>query len=189
MDNRVTISESELSSLYERYPEIKFEINEEPLVACSQFSSPCSNDTDGDTSQLSAEAESTPCTTPSHRGSHLSDCHDGDAILDFLDSVRRANLPDSCRNGFSNLTKLVDNLSHLFPSSTDQHFEIPDGLDNQEILLHSEALLEQLQQVNLNVEEQVNSIAFVRGLAPFQVNPTEQDLWTNYRQKVQLIVQ
>lgn len=189
MDNCETISESELSSLYERYPEIKFEINEEPLIAGSHFSSPCSNGTDGDNTQLSEESESTACTSPFHRRSPISGSHDGHAMLDFLQDVQRANLPESCRNGFSNLTRLVDSLGRLFPSQTDQHFKLSRVLDNQEILVQSEALLEQLHQVNLNVEEQVNNIAFVRGLAPFTVNPSEQDLWTNYRQKVQLIVQ
>jgi hypothetical protein len=46
-----------------------------------------------------------------------------------------------------------------------------------------------LRRANLNVKDEVNNISFLKGLAPFVVIPSEQDLWSNYRQMARLIVE
>lgn len=192
MPESIDLSESALFSLYARYPEIKFESSQELLVTDENFSSPCSNVTDRDDTQISREPESTAYTTPLRSKPSFvepAEGPEGPNLAEFLEQVRDARLPDVCKNGFSDLARMIEDLSFLLSHSRSQTLEQPLRLDKQEILRQSDPLLKLLRRANLNVKDEVNKVSCIKGLAPFMVIPSEHDLWSNYRQMARLIVE
>ncbi|KAK5189872.1 hypothetical protein LTR99_004145 [Exophiala xenobiotica] len=189
MPESIDLSESTLFSLYARYPEIKFESSHELRVTDENFSSPCSNVTDHDDTRLSRESGSTAYTTPLRSQPSFVEPPEGPNLAEFLERVRDTNLPDVCKNGFSDLARVIEDLSFLLSHSCSRTLDHPPRLDKEEILRQSDPLMKLLRRANLNVKDEVNNISFLKGLAPFVVIPSEQDLWSNYRQMARLIVE
>ncbi|KAK5045626.1 hypothetical protein LTR84_008995 [Exophiala bonariae] len=53
---------------------------------------------------------------------------------------------------------------------------------------HANAIYAHVRRSSESVQDQINNIAYVKTLAPFEIHPTSIDIWCNYRQMLHLIV-
>lgn len=185
MPESINLTETELFSLYARYPEIRFQSSEEKLKE-KEESSPRSNNTDRDEAHVSAGSTSTAHTTPPP--TNASFWHESDAsVRRFFENAQKSDLPESCRTGFTLIGKEITELGSLLSSHGQSESRGSRGLGAGRILRQSGPLLVQLRQCNSRIDEQIQNISFIKSLAPFTVVPSQQDLWCNYRQRAQLI--
>ncbi|KAI1613433.1 hypothetical protein EDD36DRAFT_465557 [Exophiala viscosa] len=184
MPESIDLTETELFSLYARYPEIQFESNQEVLNEKEQFSSPSSNNTDHNDTQFSTVSVSTAHTTPPK--TNISSNHDSHSPFeDFLENIQKSDMPENSKAGFELIGTEIIELGSLL--SAYGNSENSCGPNSCMILCQSCPLLVRLQHCNYRVEEQISNMSFIKTLAPFRIVPSQQDLWCNYRQMAQLI--
>ena len=183
---------TDLSTLFDRYPDIKFDLAEDLAEASSiseHFSTPSSDVTDHDTTTASKDSISTAHTSPLRPSSECTETHDFPTLDRFLKEVDSADLPLECKAGFEGLGREMVTLGSLLVPDNEDHWEGHLISNTKRISIRAHSLLGQLKEVNRKVAEEVENTDFVRTRAPFTVEPKMQDLWCNYRQRAQLITQ
>ncbi|OAP54153.1 hypothetical protein AYL99_11688 [Fonsecaea erecta] len=190
MANPPEVPETDLSALFERYPEINFDTTEDILSSSGlseNFSSPCSNVTDHDDTTISNTSTSTAHTTPLRPSLRSAKAVEFSTLNGFLEDLARAHLPVTCKEAFEGLAQAMATLGSFLvpPNAEDLGSDI--SCNKQQILANVRWMSDQLRQSALNVAEQINNVDFVKTRGLFTVNPSEQYLWCIYRQRCFLI--
>lgn len=181
---------AEPNALFARYPDIKFNPASDFFDGThdkEHFSSPCSNNTDHEESLLSADSVSTANTTPLRPTPRTPDAGVVPTLANFMQHVERTDLPDVCKDWFKVLGRQMNDLARLLVPS-DGRLEGYANSRREQVLDRSQPLLARLQDSNNRLEERVQNILHIRSLAPFTVEPAQQDVWSIYRQRANLVV-
>ena len=191
MANPPELQDAQFVTLCARYLDLKFDLAEEsPEKDNAQFSSPCSYDTDldpdPDRNWLSNGTVSTARTTPLRPGPHANDEEEYPfaSMSSYSQHLTHADLPPTSKQVFHILASNINEISVLLTSNTRLDLDIASAIVN-----HGNILLSHIRRSSAQVKDYVSNIAFIKTLAPFRVRPNPVDLWCNYRQKAQLIVQ
>ncbi|OCT48050.1 hypothetical protein CLCR_04214 [Cladophialophora carrionii] len=192
MAGSLDLTDSDLSDLFDRYPDIIFDAAEAIIPAyeiSEHFSSPCSSATNHQETPTSRNANSTAHTTPLRTSSGCGKESVLPTLELFLAGIESADLPLSSKEGFENLAREMTMLgSLLFPANGDYYEGYVDS-DKPEIFRRIRSILTQVQQANNKVSDEIDNIEFVKARAPFNIAPGGQDLWCNYRQRAKLVAQ
>ncbi len=193
MAGSLDLTDTDLSDLFDRYPDIKFDSTDDLIPGCDiseHFSSPCSNATNHDATPTSKRnAASTAHTTPLRPIEGCSEDSDLPTVDIFLEGLDKADLPLMSKEGFGRLAREMTILAaSLVPVDGDYYGSYVDS-NKTKIHYQAQSILEQLKQANDKVTDEIDNIQWVRTRAPFMVEPAMQDLWCNYRQRAKLIAQ
>ena len=191
MAGALELTKSDLSDLFGRYPDIKFDSAGDIAPACGiseDFSSPCSNATnyhDTPPNNTNSTAHTTPIwpRTRSIDESHLP------SLSLFLNEVKAADIPFLSKEGFRTLATEFVVLGSLLVPHDGEYYEGNLDSNKPKILHRTQSVLTDLRQANDKVKDEIDNIDFVRTRAPFAVEPGMEDLWCNYRQRAKLIAQ
>ena len=193
MAGSLDLTDTDLSDLFDRYPDIKFDSTEDLGPACGvseHFSSPCSNATNQDATPISKKnTASTAHTTPLRPISHWALESDFPTIDMFLEDVHDTNLPLISKEGFAQLAREISMLGVLLVPGNRDYYEGYVNSNKPKIHHQTQSILTQLQQASNRVADEIDNVEWVKTRAPFTVEPALQDLWCNYRQRAKLIVQ
>ena len=192
MSDSTELSASELISLCARYPDINFDLTEdsaeERLEDAEPFSSPCSHGTDHDEPHNSKGSSSTARTTPIRLTPHTSANSPVPNLSGFLARLGKADLPNASKRRFNGLAISIKAIGTSLVSLNRDSSETPLFSNRCMVLDQCQTILFQLQLSNRKIKAQISNISSILTLAPFTVEPAQQDLWCVYRQKAQLIV-
>ncbi|KAJ9603103.1 hypothetical protein H2200_012398 [Cladophialophora chaetospira] len=193
MAGSLDLTDTDLSDLSDRYPDIKFDVADDFVPDCTiseHFSSPCSNSTDHDATPTSKKnTASTAHTTPLRPLSHCAPESDIPTLDLFLEDISNADLPLISKEGFACLAQEMTILGALLvPESGDLH---AGSIKSNKPKIHhqTQMMLSQLQKARDRVTDEIDNVDWIITRAPFTVEPAHEDLWCNYRQRGQLISQ
>ncbi|KIX96340.1 uncharacterized protein Z520_08118 [Fonsecaea multimorphosa CBS 102226] len=182
--------ETDLSALFDRYPDINFDTTGDVISSSGiseHFSSPCSNVTDHDDTPVSNDSTSTAHTTPLRPSLRSGEALELPTLDRFLEQLAKADLPMTCKEVFEGFAQAMAALGSLVVPTNGDHLGGYISSKKQKILAQTRLMSVQLRQSVLNVTEQINNIDFVKSRAPFTANPSKEDLWCIYRQRAVLI--
>ncbi|KAL2434723.1 hypothetical protein ABEF95_003956 [Exophiala dermatitidis] len=183
--------ENNLTTLFERYPDITFDATTDlldPECDREHFSSPCSNLTDHDEAHHSVESDSTANTTPLRPQPQRVQTAYMPDHSDFLVEVEGADLPEVCKHGFRTLAYHIAELTTLLVLLNGRLSSAYAKTNREAILAHSQDMLVQLRDANNMLAEHVRNDSYIKSLALFTIEPAQQDVWTIFRQRAQVIV-
>lgn len=179
------LEDAEFVTLCARYLNLKFDLTDEPTENDQEdFSSPCSCDTDDGATRISNQSASTARTTPLRPIPRVVEEQEFTTISTYLQHLAYADLPPASKRAFESLAYSIQEIASLLLSNNRLDMDIASA-----VIAHGGAIARQVQHSILRVKEQLSNVAFIKRLAPFEVLPASFDLWCNYRQKAQLIVQ
>ncbi|KIW22327.1 uncharacterized protein PV07_12224 [Cladophialophora immunda] len=190
MANSADAIETDLSALFDRYPDINFDTTGDGVASSAiseHFSSPCSNATDHDDTPVSNDSVSTAHTTPLRPSLCSAAALEFPTLELFLEQLAVADLPVTCKEAFESLAQDVAGLGSLLGPTKGDHPGGYAACNKQKILEQIRLLAARLQQSVDNVTDNINNVDFVKTRAPFTAEPSEQDLWCIYRQRAVLI--
>lgn len=173
-------TERELFSLYARYPEINFESDSTEKLPeyVEQFSSPASNAEDPDEIDSFQASSSTRHTTPlKHDLFSVSD----DEYTAFCKQLRNCDLPSATVQYLNTLS------SQILQMSRNLDRVLADAGILGFVTQVCDGLVDQFKDSANNINEQLQSIAFLTELVPFNIIPTDVSLWSNYKQRASLV--
>lgn len=176
------LEDSEFLALCAQYLDLKFDLVQDRHEPDGPFSSPGSNDTDRDTTRHSKESASTARTTPLRPRPSVEESGLR-TVPSFLLHVQHSDLSQASKDSFRCLANHIMEMNSLLRSDHRLRSETFDAMVD-----HANAMYTQVRRSSEQVQEQINNIAYVKTLAPFEIHPTPIDIWCNYRQKMQLIV-
>lgn len=178
------LEHSEFVALCAQYLDLKFDlVQDQPEHEQHHFSSPCSNDTDQDSTGHSKQSASTTRTTPLRPSPHLVEEPDLSSVPSFLLHVQYSDLSQASKDFLRCLADHIWGISSLLGSEYHLHLGAVSALVN-----HANTISAQVKRSSAQVQDQISNIAYIKTLAPFEVHATPIDLWCNYRQMIQLIV-
>lgn len=145
-------------------------------------SSPASHhEQDYDSSQMTC---STTHTTPLKHWMMRNEPHRPTPYINFVAGVSDCDLPSNTKDYFISLASQIVQIGGLLQgvqAHRDQE-EVDDA-----ILDEAGVLLPLLESSSKNCSDQVANIKWVEELAAFRLIPTDVALWSNYRQRVELV--
>ncbi|KIW62292.1 hypothetical protein PV04_10476 [Phialophora macrospora] len=192
MAGSLDITDSDLSDLFDRYPDIKFDAAEDFVPACEiseHFSSPCSSTANHRDTPSSKNANSTAHTTPVRPGPLCVKEPDLPTLELFLEQIENADLPLTSKEDFGNLAREMTMLGSLLVPDRGDYYEVYVDSHKPKMFSRIQSILTQIQQANNKVADEIDNIEFVKARAPFTIEPERQDLWSNYRQRAKLIAE
>ena len=182
--DEMTLTNRGLAALYIQYPDMKELPGDESAIA-----SDTESDEEGETSGLSS---TTTQTTPPRRDEQdmdlglLSSRTEGPFSC-FLQRLAQCGLPSESSERLTGLGYAFLELGRaLFPPAG------PDSVTMQvlgELVAVSRALITVLECSCTKVNVQIDNIAYILTLAPFTVQLEPADLWANYKQMADLIIE
>ncbi len=187
------MTDTDLSDLFDRYPDIKFDPAEDFVPACcisEHFSSPCSNATNPDATPTSKKnTVSTAHTTPLRPMSHYTQESDFPELHLFLENVHSTDLPLISREGFEILAREMTRFGALLVPGNRDYYEGYVDSNKPKIHHQTQSMLTQLQQARDKVADEIDNIDWIKTRAPCTVEPAPEDMWCNYRQRAKVIAQ
>lgn len=202
----LALTDRDLFSLYLRYPEMEqLDVNlddgdyAEPLLASISTSSP-------DSSPQSAQLDSSPPTKPTYYESPASSplgpsdsipfpdlaiaANDGEVeeLSVHFDLTRRSHeIPERETELFAEIKSAILSMGSILFTTT-------GGVSTEpEILWHinsiADWLISVLRRAGIAVDMEIDDIQKILELAPFTIRPALKDLWTNYKQMAELIIE
>ena len=175
--DEIDLTNRDLVSLFLQYPDMPDDDNES--AAASDFGE------DADTSTLS---DTTTRTTPLR--------NDPVALLGsralsefsaFTQRLNESNLPQKATDYFRSLGNMILQIGRLlFPPISNTSVTKQDLREASNLCRQMASLLESSCQ---RVTEQIDNVAYILTLAPFTVRPAPEDLWANYKQMAELIIE
>ena len=181
--DEIALIDRDLVSLYIKYPEMSLAFDDELYhdqgngttdSSSEIFSSPAS----------SLVSKSTTRTTPLRPEPQLiSSNHEPYDVL--LTSLQTADLPSNTHTYYASLGNRILQIGGLLYSAPGVS---PTLKDITEIPEHCRTLSAAFQFSSGKVDEQLATLNYVTALAPFNVNPQPEDLWSNFRQMAELLI-
>ena len=180
-NDEIDLSTRELISLYIQHPNLPdmSDDGDNQSAAASDFGE------DIDATTLSG---TTTRTTPLR--------HDATALLGlrpqpefsvFVQRLSESNLPQKAIDYFRSIGNQILQIGQLlFPPSGNISVTKEDLREARHICGRMISLLESSCQ---RVNGQIDNIAYILTLAPFTVRPAPEDLWSNYKQMAELIIE
>lgn len=105
----------------------------------------------------------------------------------FVQRLHESNLPQKAVDYFNSLGHTILQIGQLlFPPTGNMSVTNEDHQEAGNICGHMISLLESSCQ---RVKEQIDNVAYILTLAPFTVEPAPADLWANYKQMAELIIE
>ena len=185
--DEIALTDRDLVSLYMKYPEMSLAFDDE------LYQDHGNENTDGSSEiysspTSSSASKSTTQTTPLHPSEPeppQNPSTDNEQYLVLLSLLQTADLPYHTHTYYATLGNRILRVGGLlFPTTGST-----SGLDKvTEICDHCRILVSSLQFSTSKVDEQLATLQFVTSLAPFNVTPQPQDLWTNFRQMAELLI-
>jgi hypothetical protein len=192
MAGSLDLTDSDLSDLFDRYPDIKFDAAEDFVPACEiseHFSSPCSSATNHRDTPTSKKANSTAHTTPLRSSPRSAKESEPPTLQLFLEEIQNADLPLTTKEDFENLAREMTMLGSLLVPDHGDYYEGYVDSHKPKMFSRIQSILTQVQQAKNKVADEIDNIEFVKARAPFTIEPERQDLWSNYRQRAKLIAE
>lgn len=179
-------NDDDILSLCARYPEIKFEVGMETTAQESdQFLSSPLSATDRDDGELTRLSDSTAHTTPLRGREILMNIQFAEDNLPwFLHLVQSSDLDDECSQIFVTLGHTINKLGEVI-RSPDLHVSSRSSVD---VLRLSQSLLSPVSEVLVRIENYIQNVNRLKSLVAFNTQPTDDRLWSAYRQRSQLII-
>ena len=192
MAGSLDLTDSDLSDLFDRYPDINFDTAEDfvPTGEIGEhFSSPSSANTNNHDTPPPKNGTSTAHTTPNWPRTRDIDGCGWPSLETFLADVDAIDLPSMSKEGFKSLARGMTKLGSLLVSDAGELNKVYLDSNRPKIQNHTQSIVRQLRQSRDTVKDELDSIDFVKTRAPFMVEPTMPDLWCNYRQRAKLIAE
>jgi hypothetical protein len=105
----------------------------------------------------------------------------------FMQRLNESNLPQKAIDYFKSLGHMILQIGRLlFPPTGNISVTQEDLQEARNICGHMISLLEPSCQ---RVNDQIDNIAYILTLAPFTAQPAPEDLWSNYKQMAELIIE
>ena len=105
----------------------------------------------------------------------------------FMQRLNESNLPQKAFDYFKSLGHMILQVSRLLFPPTGSLSVTREGL--QEASNICRAMISLLKSSCRRVDDQISNVAYILTLAPFNVQPAPEDLWANYTQMAELIIE
>jgi hypothetical protein len=179
--DEIDLTDRELMSLFVQYPDMPDmpEEDDNESAVASDFGEDADTSTWSDTTTHTTPLRNDPVALPG-----------SGPLPEFSVFMRRLNessLPQRATDYFRSLGHMILQIAWLlFPpggniSVTKENFQ-----EVRDICGHMISLLESSRQ---RVKDQIDNVAYILTLAPFTVQPAPEDLWANYKQMAELIIE
>jgi hypothetical protein len=190
--DEIVLTDRDLVSRYIFYSENLSDTSCSPEKACQEplFSSPASDTSnhEGDTSHISAVSNSTTQTTPlrndllalTRRRVSSTPLEEFEAVL--LGAELSTNIKDEYNERCRSIMQLS---SLLFPRNR----QTPSINDREDAAALVVATGDRFATAVHEVEIQIQNIDYIQTLGPFTVNPRPDEMWANYKQMVELVLE
>ena len=202
----LALTDRDLFSLYLRYPEME-QINvnledgdyAEPLLASITTSSP-------DSSPQSAQLDSSPPSNQTYYESPASSPLGPSDSIPFPDLAIAANdeeveelsvhfdltrrsheIPERTARLFAEIKSVILGMGSILFTTAGEVSTEPENL--WRINSIADWLISLLRQAGIAVDMEIDDIQTILQLAPFTIRPALEDLWTNYKQMAELIIE
>lgn len=205
-DEDMALTDPDLIALYLMYPEMQqrgLEFSDEvytgpPVLSITDsspeysspstqvHSSPLPNLTDYDTPTSSPLGP--PDKGPFYALPIAADEQELDELTAQFDlSLKSNEIPDDATEVFAGMKSAIMTMKLLLFSATGALTS--DAENIRRVISVANRLKKSLMQAQVAVEREINTIESILQLAPFTVRPAPEDLWTNFRQMAELIIQ
>ena len=185
--DEIALTDPGLISLIDQYPDIVEALNNEEIE--NQSRSPTRSFTSEDEGQSTTLSDTTSQTTPP-RNEPAEPVHSSRAIAEFprfLHELETSNLPERAVEYLKALGYTVLEIGQtLFPPNGNIAVNRKDLQKIKNLCQHIVPLLEGSGR---RVDDQIENIAHILTLAPFTIRPAPEDLWANYNQMAEVIIQ
>ena len=190
--DEIVLTDRDLVSRYIFYSENLSDTSCSPEKACQEplFSSPESDTSnhEGDTSHISAVSNSTTQTTPlrndllalTRRRVYSTPLEEFEAVL--LGAELSTNIKDEYNERCRSIMQLS---SLLFPRNR----QTPSINDREDAAALVVATGDRFATAVHEAEIQIQNIDYIQTLGPFTVNPRPDEMWANYKQMVELVLE
>ncbi|ERF74158.1 hypothetical protein EPUS_08897 [Endocarpon pusillum Z07020] len=201
----LALTDRDLFSLYLRYPEMEqLDVNleggdyAEPLLASITASSP-------DSSPQSAQLDSSPPSNSTYYESPASSplgpsdsipfpdlaiaANDGEVeeLSVHFDLTRRSHeIPERAAELFTEIKSAILSMGSILFTTTGEVSTEPENLWHINSI--ADWLISVLSRAGIAVDMEIDDIQTILQLAPFTIRPALKDLWTNYKQMAELII-
>lgn len=190
--DEIVLTDRDLVSRYIFYSENLSDKSCSPEKACQEplFSSPASDTShhEGNTSHISAVSNSTTQTTPLRNDLlALTRQRVSSTPLEEFEAVLLgAELPTNTRDEYKERCRSIMQLSSLlFPRSR----PTPSTNDREDAAALVLAIGERFATAVHEAEIQIQNIDYIQTLGPFTVIPRPDEMWANYKQMVELVLE
>jgi len=190
----MNLPERELFSLYALYPDITFDFPANTDLqhighrVAAEFSSPASTSEEGqhDEGNASFASGSTAYTSPLRPDQTIMTNTVVDEFQQYLALLRVTDLPDDVKRYYRSLGGQITRIGNVL-FVDEANAVVPETV--HELLRLSKILLSQLQYSIKAYNDQIASIDWLKSHAHFVVVPSNEALWSTYRQRADLIVE
>jgi hypothetical protein len=177
--DEIDLTDKELMSLFVQYPDMPDEDDNESAAASEDF---------GEDADTSTWSDTTTHTTPLRNDAvALPGSKPLPEFSVFMLRLNESSLPQHAIDYFRSLGHMILQIGWLlFPPSGNMSVTKENFREARDICGHMISLLESSGQ---RVKDQIDNVAYILALAPFTVQPAPEDLWTNYKQIAELIIE
>jgi hypothetical protein len=105
----------------------------------------------------------------------------------FMQRLNESNLPQKAFDYFKSLGHMILQVSRLLFPPTGSPSVTREGL--QEASNICRTMISLLKSSCRRVNDQIDNVTYILTLAPFNVQPAPEDLWANYTQMAELIIE
>jgi hypothetical protein len=105
----------------------------------------------------------------------------------FMQRLNKSNLPQKAFDYFKSLGHMILQVSRLLFPPTGSSSVTREGFQKASNICR--AMISLLKSSCRRVNDQIGNVAYIQTLAPFNVQPAPEDLWANYTQMAELIIE
>ena len=176
--DEIDLTDRDLVSLFLQYPDMPDD-GDNGSPAASDFGEDAGNSTLSDTTTRTTPLRNDPVPLLGSRP--LPE------FPIFLQKLNESNLPQKAIDYFKALGHTILQIAELlFPLAGNVSVRKEDFQEAGDICCHMASLLESSCQ---RVNDQIDNVAYILTLAPFTVQAAPEDLWVNYKQMAELIIE